>query len=153
MAKIEANDGDKVSVTVKDAWIENVHTREGGEKIVVKIKGIDEKGGEGVATLWMSDERRPNQELSEVENNLNKLEALGLENGDIRNLVDIFEAEATFYVRVKDGKVTYYLDNKPAERLDVNTAFELIEAIRGKAAAAAAALNGEPVSGDENMPW
>jgi len=153
MPRIEADHGQKVAVTIKDAWIENVHTREAGDKVVVKLKGVDESGHDGIATLWLTDEVREKQDRSEVELALAKLEDLGLENGDIRNLVDIFDKPATFYVSVKDGKTSYYLDSNPSERLDVNTAYEMIEAIRGKAAKQSSVMRGEPVVGDEAMTF
>ena len=153
MPRIETDHGQKVAVTIKDAWIENVHTREAGDKVVVKLKGVDESGHDGIATLWLTDEVREKQDRSEVELALAKLEDLGLENGDIRNLVDIFDKPATFYVSVKDGKTSYYLDSNPSERLDVNTAYEMIEAIRGKAAKQSSVMRGEPVVGDEAMTF
>jgi len=153
MPRIVAEDGNKVAVTIKDAWIETVHTREQGDKVVVKIKGVDETGNDGIATLWMTPEVREKQTQPEVELNLARLEELGLESGDIRNLVDIFEASATFYVRVKEGKTSYYLDSNPPERLDVDTAYDLIEAIRGKAAKQSSVMRGEPVVGDEAMTF
>ena len=158
MAKIEAANGDNVAVTIKDVWIEKLHLKDGTEKLVAKVNGQDEKGGSGIATLWLTSEVRQGQIKSEITRNLELMETLGMEGGDIKHMADLLDKPATFGVQIKEGmngqadKVNYYL-RSPVEKLNLEVAADLIEQIRGKAAADEAAVSGTPVAGDDNLPW
>jgi len=149
MPKIEATDGENVAVTIKDGWVEKIHTKH-GDRLVVQLIGADEKGATAKVTLWMSDEQRDGQDRTDIERNLDLLESLGMEDGNISNLVDLFDKPAAFSCRVKDDKTTFYL-RSPVEKLDLDEAAKMIEAIRGKAAMNSDSLRGEPVDGDDNL--
>ena len=153
MPRIEGADKDNVQVTIIDGWVEKVGA---DQKLTIKLKGQDEKGGVGVATLWMTGEIRGDDTKSDVTKNLELLESLGLEDGNMLNFVEWHESRpvVTFAISVKPGvgdkpdRINYYL-RSPIERIDIAEAAELIEVIRGKAAQAEAEIAGTPVVGDD----
>ena len=156
MAKIQASDGTNVAVTIIDGWIEKVGQ---DQKLVIKLVGQDEKGDTGTATLWMTGERRDTNPKTDVELNLETLEHIGLQDGDMLNFAEFLDGKpaATFGVSVKDKnddgnfKTNYYL-RSPIEKIDLAEAAELIEQLRGKAAAESAEMAGTPVE-DEKGDW
>ena len=157
--KITGSDGERVAIEIVDIY---TRKKNDGTGVVVVIgRDEEERTGEDWLSLSPSLAKYGDKTISQYTQTIQLLSEHGLEDtADLRDLESLVGCPGVFKLSSKDdGKVFCNLQFQ-SKRIEGDDRVAMMREIRGQSAineaaakAQEAALNGEPVSGDENMPW